>query len=132
MHPKDWEEIIVKNWNEEQVLQEICKNEAQCGMLLPCHAALKNAIGKYNQAASLAKVDPIKADVRKDLDMLMEKILELPGLRAICTVTLVRLPSATSRKSKQGFVRECKRLLKALGTHVDGAVLKRMEDMAVA
>ena len=80
----------------------------------------------------MAKVDPIKADVRKDLDMLMEKTLELLGLRAICIVTLVRLPSATTPKSKQGFVRECKRLLRALGTNVDGAVLKRMEDMAAA
>ena len=78
--------------------------------------ALNAAVKAYDAAAKeLPQKTSMKTSAaEKDLDEVGEKVLQTVAIRAFSKCALKRIPDATTPKSKQGFVRECKRLVAAL------------------
>ena len=78
--------------------------------------ALNAAVKAYDAAAKeLPQKTSMKTSAaEKDLDDVGEKVLQTVAIRAFSKCALKRIPDATTPKSKQGFVRECKRLVAAL------------------
>lgn len=99
--------------------------------LLPAQQSLKAAMKDFGIAVEKMGLTDLTDAERKSIDELVVTSKVILGVRAASSVTLVRIPEATSSKSKAGFVRECKRLIRALEIELPVVVLNAMEKAAV-
>ena len=128
--PQGWEDFCVNARDEERIMTEICNNES-FNRLLACQTSLKDAIASFEQAAAKIKAEPVGATFIADAEQAITTSKKLLGVRAASSVTLIKIPSAPNPKSRQGFVRECKRLINTLNITLPTPILNAM-DQALA
>jgi hypothetical protein len=130
-YPADWRSFTVDQRDNKRIIDEICNNES-LAKLLPCQTALKEAQTDFESAMAKIGDSSIPKDLYDKIANIFDNSKMMLGIRAASTVTLLRLPTATNLKSKISFVRECKRLIRALEITLPTAVLNAMEEAAAA
>ena len=124
--PDDYWEFTVESRDDSKILEHIVNNE-ELENILPMTRALKAGVCDVENTLSTIHAGSLNSKLKQSCDSLDEKSKVLLGIRASSTVTLVRLPEATSQKSKVSYIRECKRLVKALQITLPTAVLNALE-----
>ena len=76
------------------------------------------------------KGEAISSELRKKCDLAEAEAQLMLGIRAVSTVTLVRLPAARTPQSKAGFVRECRRLFGGLPVSIRTVVMNAVGEAA--
>ncbi len=127
--PKDWRRYTVEERDDKLIMQHVVNNEA-LNCLLARQSALQASATDFDAAMVRLAAPAMDPPQVQTITSLVEEAKVLIAIRAASTVTLVRLPAATTPKSKQGFVRECKRLVAALQIVLPGSVLAAMESAA--
>ena len=132
LFPDDYWYYTVENRDETKIKDHICNNPLLDG-LLPSSQAVKQAKSVLAKIISEFGIGVQLSDaVGKKCVEVEEKAKVLLGIRAASTVTLIRLPQATTLKSKQGYLRECKRLVKALAISLPTSVCNALESAAAS
>jgi hypothetical protein len=129
--PADWESFCVVDRNEERILEELCNN-LNLDRLLPSQVALRDGLATFEKGICAIGSDGLSQQEKLAIEALIHTAKKVLGVRAASTVTLLRLPAATNSKSRQAFVRECKRLICALQIDLPPAVLNAMDTAAAA
>ena len=95
-----------------------------------CPAALE--AGQANVDACSAKIGFGSLSTNESIEIaeLQDEAKLVLVVSAAPTTALIRLPEATTPKSKSGYVRECKRLIKSLCISLPAAVLNALEEAA--
>ena len=117
--------------DDTKILNCMVNNE-NLDRLLPRQNALKQSKATYENMVLQIGGCGLKEEEAKTIDGIIADSKLVLGVRAASTVTIVKIPQGKTQKSRQGFVRECKRLITALGVELPTAVLNAMEQAAAA
>merc|ERR1712217_942874 len=90
--------------------------------------ALRNGHADFNTAFGKINGDPLDSKLAEKISTAISEAKLLMGIRAASTVTYLRLPEAKSEKSRGSYIRECKRLVAALGISLPTSVVNALEN----
>ena len=130
-YPTDWRSFCIDQRDEDRILNELCNNHA-LDKLLPTQKALQDGLATLGKANASLGTKQLTDGELAAFEALVQDSKIVFGIRAASTVSLVKIPSACNAKSKQAFLRECKRLLAALQIQLPAVVLNKMEEAAAA
>ena len=127
--PADWQGWAVRNRDTEKILARMCHNPKLDELFL-CSTALKNGQAIFDTGCAKIGCEPLSTKENTEIAELQDEAKLVLAARAASTTALIRLPEATTPKSKSGYVRECKRLIKSLCISLPAAVLNALEEAA--
>ena len=130
--PENYWTWTVTTRDPDIILKELCHSE-KVDKMLPAMSALKAAISLCAPFFQSLGAGGIPAKIVRDADALHEKAKILIAIRAASTVTLIKLkdPEVQGRpRSVSAIMRECKRLIAALGVTVPAIVMSCLEEAA--
>ena len=117
------------NRDTEKILARMCHNPKLDELFL-CSTALKNGQAIFDTGCAKIGCEPLSTKENTEIAELQDEAKLVLAARAASTTALIRLPEATTPKSKSGYVRECKRLIKSLCISLPAAVLNALEEAA--
>ena len=123
--PPDWRKFTIEIRDDAKIMSEIIDND-DLNFLLPKLQALNISWVAYTTMLGYIGEKPTYEVAESCGEARL-----LIAVRAATTVTLRKLPSCLSGKSKAATVREAKKLIKDIDVVVPAVIMQRMDDAAV-
>ena len=123
--PPDWRKYTIEVRDDAKIMSEIVDNEP-LALLLPKLDALT-----VSETFHTAMLSAIKKSSTLDVEPVMTEGKLLIAVRALCTVTLRKLPLAQTARSKAATTREARKLVKEIDVVVPSVLFQRMDDATV-
>ena len=123
--PPDWRKYTIEVRDDAKIMSEIVDNEP-LALLLPKLDALT-----VSETVHTAMLSAIKKSSTLDVEPVMTEGKLLIAVRALCTVTLRKLPLAQTARSKAATTREARKLVKEIDVVVPSVLFQRMDDATV-
>jgi hypothetical protein len=125
-YPRDWRSFCVDARDAQKILTDVCNTRA-LDKLLPAQSALKDGFAAFENATTKINASGVGPQLDGQIAALILDSKQMLGVRAASTVTLVKIPAAPTAKSRSGFARECRRLIKALNITLPMCILSEMD-----